>query len=369
MKNVLFLTYRMQLGYGVDVVVQQLSVELAKRGYRSTVACLEAEAGFEGVDVVRIRPTASAVRRLAEKLEPVAIVAHTSPFFELLPEVSTYPCWAWEHGDPTPSLFERDAAERQHIKSRKLDSCYGQLAGVIAISDFIRHDIGWPDAHVIYNGCDHAPSCAPKAEAEVLGGAGAALRVGTLMRLGPGEARYKGNDLFRRLVATARARGLPVQFFAMGRGTARDSAAFERDGIQTHLNAPADDKWRYLRELDVFISPSLWEGFNLPLVEAQALGTVGLALDTGAHPEVTPFVTSGVDECVTLLAAYARDRALLYRHSASSYRFVRQRFSWSEAAERFIAIALRDSPGRLAPSGRRRLGAGLMSRLRHAMGP
>ena len=366
MKHVLFLTYRMQLGYGVDVVVHHLALELAKRGYRSTIACLEAEPGFEGVDVVRIRATAGAVRRLAEKLQPVAIVAHTSPFFELLPELAEYPCWAWEHGDPTPSFFERDAAERQRIKERKVAACYDRVAGVIAISDFIRHDIDWLHAHVIYNGCNHAPSLGPKPQAERAERQGAPLRVGTLMRLGAGEARYKGNDLYRQLVDTMRHRDPQVRFFAMGRGTAKDCVAFERAGIETHLNASAEEKWRYLRGLDVFISPSLWEGFNLPLVEAQALGTVGLALDTGAHPEVTPFVASAVEEWETLLIAYANDRGLLHRHSDLSYRFVRERFSWGEAAERFIALALRDGPGYRPLPTRWGRALGLVQRLRGA---
>ena len=42
MKTVLFLTYRMMLGFGVDVVVHQVSMRLRKRGYRIVVGCIEA---------------------------------------------------------------------------------------------------------------------------------------------------------------------------------------------------------------------------------------------------------------------------------------------------------------------------------------
>ena len=52
---------------------------------------------------------------------------------------------------------------------------------------------------------------------------------------------------------------------------------------------------------------------NLPLVEAQALGTPGLAFDTGAHPEFTPLLYRSVADVAEQIAAYHRDRRLFGR--------------------------------------------------------
>jgi hypothetical protein len=123
----------------------------------------------------------------------------------------------------------------------------------------------------------------------------------------------------------------------MGRGTHADAADFEREGIQVHLNATNVEKQKYLRELDIFVSLSFWEGFNLPLVEAEAIGTVGLALRLGAHPEVTPFVFDNLEDVQKFIVLCGKDRGALFERSAEAYQYVRTRFTWSKAAEEWLA--------------------------------
>jgi len=43
----------------------------------------------------------------------------------------------------------------------------------------------------------------------------------------------------------------------------------------------------------VYLTPSLWEGFNLPILEAQALGLPVVAYNVGAHSEVVNNRKSG----------------------------------------------------------------------------
>jgi glycosyltransferase involved in cell wall biosynthesis len=331
----LFLTQRMVTGYGVDVVVHNVSRHVQDLGHEVTIACVDRDGSFGDVRLVRVSPRLNAVRDLATRITPSVIVAHTPPFFAMLPALQPlYPCWAWEHGDPMPSLFEADRAQRQREVDQKRIDCYPRIQGVIAISEFIRHDIGFPGAHVIPNGCDHAPDLGPKTSRSLADPA-RPLRVGALMRLGAGEARYKGNAQFLELTHRLRADGVNAEFHVMGRGTPADAATFDRAGFRVHLNATDASKWDYLRQLDVFVSCSLWEGFNLPLVEAQAVGTLGLALDTGAHPETTPFALSSIEEMRRLVRAVARDRSLLLAHSRRAQAHVRSRFRWRQTAERF----------------------------------
>jgi glycosyltransferase involved in cell wall biosynthesis len=77
---------------------------------------------------------------------------------------------------------------------------------------------------------------------------------------------------------------------------------------------------------------SLWEGFNLPLAEAQAVGTFSLALDTGAHPEVCPYLMSHVDDALRYIARAAKDRQWLLEASARCARFIRGQYSWNSTA-------------------------------------
>lgn len=339
MSSLLLLAVRMVRGYGVDLVVANVAQRLADMGQTVTVGCMEKDGTYGALRVERVDPTADAVARLADEVGATLVVAHTSPFFEVLPQLAgRYAVWAWEFGDPTPAFFDTDGAERQRQKEHKARNVYGRLSGVMTCSDFLRLDLPFPEASVVRLGCDHAPDLGPKGRQVPDDGVEMPLRVGTLMRLGPGEARYKGNRLFRDLRSRVRSAGLLAEFSVMGRGTPSDAAPFLEDDIKVELNATEEEKWRYLRSLDVFVASSLWEGFDLPLVEAQAVGTVGLAFDTGAHPETTPILTSNLDEAVTLIVAYDRNRELLLEHSRVAYRYVRSRFRWADTASEVARI-------------------------------
>jgi glycosyltransferase involved in cell wall biosynthesis len=118
----------------------------------------------------------------------------------------------------------------------------------------------------------------------------------------------------------------------MGRGEESDKVWWEERGVRCHLNASDEERSVFLSELDVLISPSRWEGFNLPLVEAHASGTVGLAFDVGAHPETTPFLLSNLADARFLLEEWQRDRTKLENASERCYRYSRQKFTWQATA-------------------------------------
>ncbi len=185
-EKILFLTQKMSLGFGVAVVVHNLSLAVQKLGIEVEVACLEKDDSLAGNYPVRkLGASAGDVDDLVSEIKADYVIAHSSPFFEILPELeSRCQRWVWEHGDPTPELFPMDGAERKRIADRKRHSVYPLVDEVIAISGFIRSDIGWPKAKVIYNGCDHIDRMAPRPDSSNR------LKVGTLVRLGVGEGFY-----------------------------------------------------------------------------------------------------------------------------------------------------------------------------------
>ena len=86
-----------------------------------------------------------------------------------------------------------------------------------------------------------------------------------------------------------------------------------------------------MAEVDLGVSVSRWEGFNLPLAEMQWLGRPALAFDLGAHPEVVAdpwYLCRDADEMVektgTVLRGGGPDEA---RRRAALDRF-RARFRW-----------------------------------------
>lgn len=342
--TVLMLTPRMLMGYGVSEAIATLAVAMQPHGVHTIVGTPESDGHFAKVPVVRAKAEAEAVLDLAARHGASVVMAHGSPFFELLPELTgQVRTIAYEYGDPTAEMFDDDAVLRREIAEAKKSQVYPRVDAVAAISEFIRHEIEWPDARVIILGVDHVPDQGPKRGRQADG----TLRVGTLMRLGQGEARYKGVEMLSPIRDAIAAVAPGVSFEVMGRGNPEDAEALMAEGFVVHRNATDAERTAFLRGIDVFISPSKWEGTNLPLVEAQALGTPGLAFDTGAHPEFTPLVFPSVELMAVQVAAYAGDSALLVRHGRLCREFVRETMQWSRAGAELAALVRDHAP----PSG------------------
>lgn len=340
--KILFLAVRMSKGFGVSVVIEELCLHLGKIGISTIVGCLESDSSFRHSNTKIMPPDVNFILSFVKENKIDFVIAHTYPYFELLPLIQmNVECWAWEHGEPSPSFFPDDKVEDGETNRRKraeykLKNVYPAIAGVIAISEFVASDILWPRSEVIFNGCDHVPDQCTKPRIAFMDTR--PLRIGTLMRFGKGEALYKGNEYLLKIAEYLKKRGLSITFEVMGRGTEEDVEEFTKQGIKAHLNASDAERSNFLRSLDIFLSCSLWEGFNLPLVEAQASGTVSLALDVGSHPEVTPFVCKDLTDMCRRVEAYCSDRDLLCAHSQLAYRFVRNKFSWDIGAFQFVQL-------------------------------
>jgi len=66
------------------------------------------------------------------------------------------------------------------------------------------------------------------------------------------------------------------------------------DSVIFSGEVPDDELPYYYAACDVYATASLWEGFNLPLAEAQACGKPVVAFDIGPHPEVVKDKQSGI---------------------------------------------------------------------------
>lgn len=324
-------TPRMTMGHGVAEAVAMQVRELTERGMPTLVGCLESDGHYADVPTRRVAPDAAAVADAASLFGAAVIVAHGSPYFEILPPLTgPYRTIVYEYGDPTPELFGPEAGARRAVARYKHDQVYPAVDHVACISEFIRRDIDWPAAVVITLGIEHVADLGPKPATDPEG----PLRVGALMRLGPGEARYKGHAELMELTRLVRG----VSWELAGRGTDSDAAALRDAGIRTHLNPSTAQRSAFLRDIDVFVTTSLWEGTNLPLVEAQALGTPGLAFTTAAHPEFTPFTFDSVTAMAHQLELFRDQRDTVAGAGQESYAFVHRRMSWSNTVSGLLEL-------------------------------
>ena len=339
MSGVLFLSSVMMQGYGVSLVAEEVCRRWSAAGVAVHVGCIHTD--VDGVFVpgttiplVELGPDPREIEAYCMQQDLSVVMAQTSPYFESLPRLSPDLLRvAFEHGDPTPELFTHDAAERARIVAGKRSSVYPFVDVVACSSHFLAEDIGWPDAEVVHLGCDHVPDFGPKQ----LSSESDDLTVGCLMRLGPGEALYKGNDLLVELIQ--RMGDQPgIRFRLMGRGTEADVEWWSNYGVDVIVNAPESEKIAFLRKIDLLVSPSLWEGFNLPVVEAQALATPALAFDTGAHPETCALVMRSIGDMENLIRSCHANRDRLQTLSDRAYRYARGSFAWGRTSTGLLNI-------------------------------
>jgi glycosyltransferase involved in cell wall biosynthesis len=130
------------------------------------------------------------------------------------------------------------------------------------------------------------------------------------------------------------------------RATAWTVPTLARDlGIGDRVNLTGRLSQRELVRLyntcEVFVSPSLYEGFGLPAAEAMACGAPVVATTAGAFPEVIEDEVSGLlvppRDAAALGTALQRvrgDSFLRYKIGREARRRIREHFSWRETATR-----------------------------------
>mgnify|MGYP003556120126 FL=1 len=106
-----------------------------------------------------------------------------------------------------------------------------------------------------------------------------------------------------------------------------------------------EEKWELLKNADVFLFPTLYEGFGIPVLEAQSVGVPVVASDTSSLPEV------GGDAAVYVDPLNAESIALGIQKLLSDHGFrdgiIRKaahnvnRFGWAQCAEEISRVIRR----------------------------
>lgn len=111
----------------------------------------------------------------------------------------------------------------------------------------------------------------------------------------------------------------------------------------------------WFHDIDVFVSTSCSEGFQMPVLEAASCGRPVIATDVGAADEVVRDRESGciipgwtdadtaretAAQAAYRIAEYANNRDLLRLHGASSRRLVERSFCWSQTAPAWLEAML-----------------------------
>lgn len=354
MKRIAFLTERMRLGFGTDLCIHELARRLRTRFDVKVFACVDdGTYRGHGYDILRYRTPHVGqgweyernVLRSAHELLPHRIdllIPVTFPFFGV-PSRLHIPALAYDHG-VVPSrglpLRLRLLVEYMRVANKYW---HARAAAVVAPSRFLvttfsrfsRHK-----THVVPNGADHIHQRAPLPPREELrrrrGIGPDDVVFGFVGRLDLGTP-YKGVSELVESFQRLRARNDRVHMVMRGFGTPEAEAQLYFQGIDVRSCVPARELQETLHMCDVFVTATHWEGFNLPLVEAQAMGRPCIAYAIGAHPEVVGpggFLVRTQQEFVAAMERLAADHALRTSMGEAAAAWA-TRFSWERAATTF----------------------------------
>jgi glycosyltransferase involved in cell wall biosynthesis len=123
---------------------------------------------------------------------------------------------------------------------------------------------------------------------------------------------------------------------------ARVQAHGLQDSILFPGFVPAGELPWWYRAADVFVYPSVYEGFGLPVLEAMASGTAVITSNTSSLPEVAGDAAllvdpNDVEALASAMAQVLNDHDLRQAMSAAGVRQA-AKFSWRRCAEETVAV-------------------------------
>ncbi len=290
---------------------------------------------YLGCERVEVHDAASAAT-LAAVHSVDLIIAHTPPFFGVARWTGTYPpVIAYDYGEPPPEWFP-DAAGRRAILAEK-DQALTMATAVYAISDAIAAESRTPVDGVIPLGNAHLgqwteDSLARRESARIRHGWQGKFVVLNVCRFNIGERHYKGVDIYADVRDEVNRRNtvdsVRTVFVLCGKGNAADVEAMTTRGLTVAPNVTDEEMVDLYCAADAYANFSQWEGYNLGIGQALAMGLPTIASDIPAHRAFDIDVTTDV--------VHAADWML---HTAFSQPAREPRiWSWEDHCKQLIAV-------------------------------
>jgi glycosyltransferase involved in cell wall biosynthesis/radical SAM superfamily enzyme YgiQ (UPF0313 family) len=270
----------------------------------------------------------------------------------MMPLVQAVPAVVTIH-DMSLRLLPRCHPTRRVVLNRPLmDQAARRAAAIITVSESAKRDIvksyglDGSRVHVVHEAA--APEFAPVADVSVLAAIRRKYRLGprVILYVGTIEPRKHLADLIEAFERCRRRGDLEHQLVCVGPyGWLSDttmSRSWTSDAVTFTGYVPHGDLPALYSAAEMFVYPSIYEGFGLPVVEAMACGTPVVAGPATAISEIGANAVEQVDridpdalgDAIVRLARDARRRESLREAGLARA----GQFSWSSAAVRSLEI-------------------------------
>jgi GT2 family glycosyltransferase len=306
--RVMMLSVTHAIGHGVAVVVAKQTEALVQHGYEVIIAGPLGANDFPypGCERVEVHDPLSAATLAADRAVDL-IIAHTPPFFSVARWTGAAPpVLAYDYGEPLPDWFP-DAEIRRAVLAEK-DQALMMATAVFTISDAISAESRTPVRGVIPLGNSHLgqwneASRARRQRVRMERGWDDKFVILNVCRFHGGERLYKGVDTYAD-VRDALQKVNPelagsTLFVLCGKGSPEDVKEMTARGLVVAANVTDEEMADLYCAADAYANFSKWEGYNLGIGQALAMGLPTIASDIPAHRafgiEVTNQVTIAVE--------------------------------------------------------------------------
>ncbi len=357
-----FLTERMLLGFGVDLVIHKTATELVEQGFDVTVFCIRSDGtyGNEKYNLVELNLPLSKNPAVTEwnafkvlknlNHEDIDIwIAQTYPFF-IATMIMKKPVIVVDHGViSTEGLSIKKKLYFSWIKLIQNYLYFPRASKIVSISNYIKSLTPLflrKKQQVIYNGADNYLLATEKeilefkekysiSEKDVV-----LLYVG---RLNSEQQPYKGTRELVEIFKMVKKQNPHIKMIMAGFGDEKDKKWLEEEGIIPIICAPVKLMPVLYSISNVYVSASKWEGFNLPLVEAGFFSVPVVAYNIGPHGEVirggAGFLVNNKEEFVKAILTLADNSALIKEMGRRAKENALE-FTWKKAGEKYKKVII-----------------------------
>lgn len=352
-----FLTERMILGYGVDLVTDKLAEGLSGKGHDVTVYCSFHDETFLGGDY-GLQPVAVPVplTRSAAKYESCAEgavrpfvdredlwIVESFPFFKA---ASRFKCpWvAVDYGVVPSDSFPRLTRRRfEYIRRTQYGEYFQAASRIVCISLFLRQNLP-PSLRkrsvVIHPGVDHYAK-------DYLVDLKKELDIDGVVILYQGRSSdttpYKGVDILLMTYSKLCTQRDDARLLISTSCSLEEQTRLENAGAIVLNGVLMPFVPSVYHSGDIFATATQWEGLDLPLLEASYFGLPVLAFAIGAHPEIvedgrTGYLVRNQAEFLDRLGRLVEDEELRKQMGSKGAAFAAE-FKWSRTVEAFEQLA------------------------------
>ncbi|MBN1298762.1 MAG: glycosyltransferase [Actinobacteria bacterium] len=359
--RITFLTDRMIKGHGVDLVVDRIADGLAKKGYFTEVYANLVDETFtdrKSYKIYRLPPIGlgnayvleKRVRKFADFLnsrDTDLFIIQSFPFYSLIPKLKK-PSLVVDHGIiKSEGLPLKRRLVLKYMQLSQDLSYFRKAKKVVCVSEYLLKQLPaaiQKKSTYIYNGIDHYSSARFSeedikdfryyhnlSESDVL-----LLYVG---RLNLTNQPYKGLAELLSIYHDVSLQNPDIKLLAVGYGSKNDEEFLKNQGVLCIANAPEDQMPLIYSASDIYTTCSHWEGFDLPVGEAQYFRKPVVCYDIGAHPEImengkTGYIVSAPEEFAEKIRVLCADKGLREYMGAYAGQFVKK-FYWQNSIDAY----------------------------------